>query len=225
MKYSGFVTGETLPDLCDAFASAVNSAPAVNNTDELTVSVIGEPGVGKSYIATKLSEGLLGEDMHTIKQQVSRDDMHDLILWSVHTNGAQENIQYDQASLRFVDQDYHDFVMAEHEKTPIPPRMFPGVTFVEHPTAETENKSDMVVRLSFSDIQKDLAAQVMKKMEQPNADLTVLKQDLADIAAVGCHIEIETRNPFFDTTKLATFFEDDDDMGYIPAQPSELDHV
>ncbi len=207
MKDSAFITSDNLPDLTAAFAQSVKSAGITSPEDELKVSIIGEPGVGKSYIATKLAEGILGSHMHTMEQSVERDNMHDLILWSVHTNEHQEIIQYDEASLRFVDQDYHDFVAAEQGKTPVPKRIFPGVTFVEHPNADTEEDSDIVVRVKFSEMQRQELHRIHKEIEHGGYDLESKKQELADIAAQGCMMEIETQGFRVDDTPLIEFFD------------------
>lgn len=210
MKRSAFVTADNLPDLAGAFGKAVDSAGLHKHDDALNVAVIGEPGVGKSYISTKLAEGVLGSDMHSLSQSVPRDDMHDLILWSYHTDGAQEILQYDEASKRFVDDEYHNFVMEQRKEHPIPERTSPGVTFIEHPDQETEDDADIIVRIRFSEYQKSEIARIRTQMEQGAANLTAKKQELANVAAQGCEIEIETQSFRFDDSALVEFFDKQD---------------
>jgi len=210
MKRSTFITAENLPNLAQAFGDAVDSAGLHKHDDELKVAVIGEPGVGKSYISTKLAEGVLGSDMHSQSQSVPRDDMHDLILWSYHTDGEQEILQYDEASKRFVDDEYHNFVMEQRKEHPIPERTSPGVTFIEHPDQDTEDDADIVVRIRFSELQKSEIARIRTEMEHGTADLTAKKQELANVAAQGCEIEIETQSFRFDDSALIEFFDNEE---------------
>ena len=213
MKRSAFITSDNLPDLAKAFSSAAQSAGLNDRENDLKVSIIGEPGVGKSYIATKLAEGLLGAHMLTHQQSVPRDNMHDLILWSVHSNKDMEVIQYDEASLRFVDDDYHNFVMQQRKNHPIPERIFPGMTFIEHPDQKTEDDSDIVVRIRFSEMQQQELSRIRAEMEGGAIDIAAKKQELADIAAQGCVLEIETQGFRVDETPLIKFFDFEDDDG------------
>lgn len=112
MKFQTFISANSLPELAGAFAGSV--APIFqdeNDNAEVTVSLIGEPGVGKSFIAASLSKAVIGENVTARVMSVPREGMHDLILWSESNNGQLQNIQYDEASKRFVDDTYHSFVL------------------------------------------------------------------------------------------------------------------
>ncbi len=208
MKEKAFINAKNLPRLRDAFSKAVGSVADKDNDYALDVSVIGEPGVGKSFITTKLSQGVLGIHMHSISQAVPREEMADLILWSDHTNGKEQIIQYDEASLRFVDEDYHSLVQKERVKSPLPTRHLPGVNFIEHPDQETENASDLIVRMKFSDKQQEAINAINHKIQNSSDHIMIHKKALRNIASLGCEIEIETTSDRIDDTPLVEFFEE-----------------
>ncbi len=207
MKGKAFININNLPAMRDSFCAAVS--PCLENEDnpDISVAVIGEPGVGKSYITAKLSQGVLGQNIKTKEQVCPRDNMHDLILWSNHKNDTHQIIQYDDASLRFVDEDYHNFVMQERENHPLPDRDLPGISFIEHPDEKTENEADIVVRISFSDKQSAAIQNVKEKIENDDRHISVHKKALSKIASLGCEIEIETSSDRINTEPLEDFFE------------------
>ena len=207
MKNKAFINAKKLPRLRDAFSKAAQSFSGQSKDDALNVSVIGEPGVGKSFITAKLSQGVLGQKMHSISQAIPREGMADLILWSDHTNGKKQIIQYDEASLRFVDQDYHDLVQEERLKSPLPTRKLPGLTFVEHPDQETEDASDLIVRMTFSEKQQEAISNIQQKIKSSSSHIMIHKKALTKIASLGCEIEIETKGDRIDDAPLVDFFD------------------
>lgn len=218
MKEKVFITVKNLPKLRNAFAASVTPYLQENNDADLNISVIGEPGVGKSFITTKLSKGVLGQNTTTSAHAVERENMHDLILWSTHTNGTQQIIQYDEASRRFVDEEYHNFVQQEQQKNPTPERKLPGLTFIEHPNLDTEQNSDITVRICFSERQQAAIENVRQKMENSTHHITIHKKALSKIAAMGCQLEIETNSDKIDQEPLEKFFNE---YGILPEDTSQ----
>lgn len=212
MLKTAFINADNLMDFTTAFAKSIQSVDPQEDKDDIQVAVIGEPGVGKSYIATKLAHRILAENVITHTQTIQRDDMHDLVLWSVHSDGVQEIVQYDEASLRFVDEDYHNFVVAHQQQTPMPERTLPGLTFIEHPDQDTEYESDIVVRISFSDMQRQDLQNIRKEIQYCAANIEEKRAQLAAVAAQGCVIEVETQDIRMDYTALKQFFDDADEL-------------
>ena len=207
MNYSAFITSENFPNLAMAFASSVSSVCLSSQEEEALISVIGEPGVGKSYVARKLSQGVLGQGMVTEVQAVAREAQPDLILWASHANEENQIIQYDEASLRFVDVQYRDLVMSSREKFPIPGRYSSGLTFIEHPDLETESKSDIVARLSFSTAQKQAIEAIHATVNSVRCDLDVCKKELSRVASKGCLLEMNFSGKLVDEAPLIEFFD------------------
>lgn len=205
MKSQKFITAENLPDLAAAFARSVE--PTLAPGGDLTVSVIGEPGVGKSYISGKLSDAVTGPHVTAQTMTIARDNMHDLILWSVRETDALQIRTVDEGSVRFVGPEYRDFVVQQRELHPVPPRVKPGITFVEHPDEEMEEASDIVMRVSFSAQQRE-AILMLRSLMDPNnpEDLIALKDDIAQVTAQGCLLEMEVHGNRIDRAPLIEFF-------------------
>lgn len=147
--------------------------------------------------------------------------MADLILWSDHTNGKEQIIQYDEASLRFVDQNYHNLVQEERLKSPLPKRSLPGINFIEHPDQETEDASDLVVRMNFSDKQQTAINNIQTKIQSSDDHIIIHKKALAKIASLGCEIEIETKSDRVNEAPLVDFFEEyGDQEPSVKSEPS-----
>ncbi len=205
MKSQKFITAENLPDLADAFARSV--APVLEAGGDLTVSVIGEPGVGKSYISGKLSDAVTGPHITAQTMTIPRENMHDLILWSVRESDRLQIRTVDEGSVRFVPPEYRDFVLQQRELHPVPPRVKPGITFVEHPDEEMEEASDVVLRVSFSPQQRE-AILMLRSLMDPNnpQDLVALKSDIAKVTAQGCLLEMEVHGHRVERAPLVEFF-------------------
>ena len=222
MKSQKFITAENLPDLADAFARSVTPALETGAAADVKISLIGEPGVGKSYISAKLSEGVLGPDALAQVQAIPRDNMHDLILWSLREGGGRQVLQYDEASSRFVDPDYHDFVRRQLGFYPLPAREKPGITFAEHPEADTEESSDMVIRVALSEQQ---VRDMLKLREMLLADdrdrVIAVKRDIAAVAAQGCLLEMSFQGTRLRPAPLIDFFGPPAVGAELPAAPSE----
>lgn len=212
LGHSAFITAVNFPDLAAAFAASVAPACLEECENQAVISIIGEPGVGKSYVARKLSEGVLGEAMVTEVQAVSRDAVPDLILWASHENDKNQIIQYDEASLRFVDEEYRDLVMSERGKAPIPAQHLSGLKFVEHPDVETEEQSDVVIHLSFSKAQKKAMDGMHATVTSIGGDLQAHKDALSDVAAQGCLLEMDFSGDFVDKKPLIEFFDAQPDV-------------
>lgn len=211
MKGQKFINAENLPELARAFAESVGPAFSESENPEVKVSLIGEPGVGKSYISAKLSEAVLGDNVTAQVQTVPRENMHDLILWSARETDALQIIQYDEASTRYVDDAYHDFVERQRAQTPVPAREKPGIVFAEHPDLRTERTSDIVVRVAFSPEQQAAITQLREAMDGADAEtLTLIKNELAGVAAQGCLLEMEIRSARIDPNPLIDFFDPPD---------------
>lgn len=220
MKGQKFIDASNLPTLAKAFAKVVESAFSANPNGEMTVCLIGEPGVGKSYISSKLSEAVLGDNTTAQVKSVPRENMHDLILWSVRESDTHQIIQYDEASPRFVDGDYNYFVTKQHALNPIPERSRPGITFAEHPDHATEEKSAMIVRVSFSPAQKMAVQQLRETMENSPAELhEKFRNDIAYVTLQGCLLEMEFQSTSFNYTPLMEFFESSQ-IGISPDSPA-----
>ncbi len=211
MKAQKFINAENLPELARAFAQSVSPALAEDEIPAVKVSLIGEPGVGKSYIAAKLSEAVLGDNVTAQVQTVPRENMHDLILWSARETDTLQIIQYDEASTRYVDDAYHDFVEQQRAQNPVPERNKPGIVFAEHPDLRTENTSDIVVRVAFSPEQQAAITHLRDSMDGADAEtLTIIKNELAGVASQGCLLEMEIQSARIDEAPLIDFFDPPD---------------
>lgn len=207
MKRQKFITAENLPIMTRAFADSVD--PALRSGGDVTVLLIGEPGVGKSYISGKMSDAVTGPHVTALTMTVPRDNMHDLILWSVRESESLQIRQVDEASTRFVGQEYRDFVIAQRELHPVPPRVKPGITFVEHPDPEMEEASDIVVRLSFSEHQRAAILMLRDNMFGAAPEIIAsIKDDIARVMAQGCLLEMEFQGNRVDRVPLIDFFDE-----------------
>ncbi|MCL4677766.1 MAG: hypothetical protein KJ017_04130 [Alphaproteobacteria bacterium] len=211
MKGQKFINAENLPELASAFARSVGPAFSESENPEVKVSLIGEPGVGKSYISAKLSEAVLGDNVTAKVQIVPRENMHDLILWSARETDTLQIIQYDEASTRYVDDSYHDFVERQRAQNPVPVREKPGIVFAEHPDLKTEKTSDIIVRVAFSPEQQAAIARLRESMDGADAEtLTIIKNELAGVAGQGCLLEMEIQSARIDEGPLVDFFDPPD---------------
>lgn len=212
MKRQKFITAENLPIMTRAFAESVD--PALRSGGDVTVSLIGEPGVGKSYISAKLSDAVTGPHVTALTMTVPRDNMHDLILWSVRESENVQIRQMDNASRRFVDADYHDFVFAQRLLHPVPVRTKPGINFIEHPDETMEMASDLVVRLSFSPQQREAILMLRDNMFGAAPEVVAsIKDDIASVMAQGCQLEMEFQGNRIDRVPLIDFFDEPEAEG------------
>lgn len=211
MKGQKFINAQNLPELARAFAQSVSPALVEDEIPAVKVSLIGEPGVGKSYISAKLSDAVLGNNVTVQTQIVPRENMHDLILWSARETDTLQIIQYDEASTRYVDDAYHDFVEQQRAQNPVPKQTKPGIVFAEHPDLKTEQTSDIIVRVAFSPEQQAAIARLRDSMDGADAEtLTIIKNELAGVAGQGCLLEMEIQSARIDEGPLVDFFDPPD---------------
>lgn len=89
--------------------------------------------------------------------------------------------------------------------------------FIEHPEAETENRSDIVLTVMHSPQQISSIAAIRDQLSQASdqSKIQSLKAELAEIAAQGCVVVLETHGDRIKPEPLKDFFEEQERSGYV----------